>query len=98
MTTQTKSTTEAEATANRIRDLNEQVLEVGRNAGVSFLDVYEKSVKTFADYQDQVGDSSRVELGSPPSLTPRPSSRARSLRPMRQARATSSSSNGRSTS
>ena len=61
MTTQTKSATEAEATANRIRDLNEQVLEVGRNAGVSFLDVYEKSVKTFADYQDKVGDSSRVE-------------------------------------
>ena len=61
MTTQTKSTTEAEATANRIRDLNEQVLEVGRNAGVSFLDVYEKSVKTFADYQDKVADSSQVE-------------------------------------
>ena len=61
MTTQTKSTIDAEATANRIRDLNEQVLEVGRNAGVSFLDAYEKSVKTFADYQDKVGDSTRVE-------------------------------------
>ena len=59
--TQHKSATEAEATADRIRDLNEQVLEFGRDAGVSFLDAYEKSVKTFADYQDKVGDTSQVD-------------------------------------
>jgi hypothetical protein len=59
--TQTKFANEAEATANRIRDLNEQVLEFGRNAGVSFLDAYEKTVKTFADYQDKIGDTSPVE-------------------------------------
>jgi hypothetical protein len=59
--TQTKSANEPEVTADRIRDLNEQVLEFGRNAGVSFLDAYEKTVKTFADYQDKVGDSSQVE-------------------------------------
>jgi hypothetical protein len=59
--TQTKSANEAEATADRIRDLNEQVLEFGRNAGASFLDAYEKNVKTFADYQDKVGDSSQVD-------------------------------------
>ena len=51
----------AEATADRIRDLNEQVLGFGRNAGVSFLDAYEKSVKTFADYQDKVADAAHVE-------------------------------------
>ena len=59
--TQTKSANQAEATADRIRDLNEQVLEFGRTAGVSFLDAYEKTVKTFADYQDKVGDSSQSE-------------------------------------
>jgi hypothetical protein len=59
--TQTKSTPEADATADRIRELNEQVLESGRNAGVSFLDAYEKTLKTFADYQDKIGDSSQVE-------------------------------------
>jgi hypothetical protein len=59
--TQTKSAHEAEATADRIRDLNEQVLEYGRNTGVSFLDAYEKTVKTFADYQDKVGDTSQVD-------------------------------------
>ena len=59
--TQTKSANEAEATADRIRDLNEQVLEFGRNAGASFLDAYEKNVKTFADYQDKVAETSQVE-------------------------------------
>ena len=59
--TQTKSANEAEAAADRIRELNEQVLEFGRDAGVSFLDAYEKTLKTFADYQDKVGDTSQVE-------------------------------------
>jgi hypothetical protein len=59
--TQTKPAPEIEATAERIRELNERVLEFGRDAGVSFLDAYEKTVKTFADYQDKVGDSSQVE-------------------------------------
>ena len=59
--TQTKSANQAEVTADRIRDLNEHVLEFGRTAGVSFLDAYEKTVKTFADYQDKVGDTCQVD-------------------------------------
>ena len=59
--TQTKTANEAEATAERLRDLNEQVLELGRKAGVSLLDVYESTAKTVADYQDKLADQAQVE-------------------------------------
>jgi hypothetical protein len=59
--TQTKASKETEAAAERIRELNEQILEFGRKAGVQFLDAYESTLKTFADYQDKVADQSQVE-------------------------------------
>ncbi len=52
---------DTEAAAERIRELNEQILEFGRKAGVTFLDAYETTLKTFADYQDKVADQSQVE-------------------------------------
>ena len=59
--TQTKTSKETEAAAERIRELNEQILEFGRKAGVQFLDAYESTLKTFAEYQDKVADQSQVE-------------------------------------
>jgi hypothetical protein len=59
--TQTKTSKETEAAAERIRELNEQILEFGRKAGVQFLEAYETTLKTFADYQDKVADQSQVE-------------------------------------
>jgi len=59
--TQTKTANEAEATAERLRDLNEQLLELGRKAGVSLLDAYESTAKTVADYQDKLADQAQVE-------------------------------------
>ena len=59
--TQTKASKETEAAAERIRELNEQILEFGRKAGIQFLDAYESTLKTFADYQDKVADQSQVE-------------------------------------
>jgi hypothetical protein len=59
--TQTKASKETEAAAERIRELNEQVLDFGRKAGVQFLDAYESTLKTFADYQDKVADQSQIE-------------------------------------
>jgi hypothetical protein len=58
MTTQTKTHAEKDIdqTTQRIRDLNEQVLEFGRKAGTGFLDAYEKNLETFAGYQDKVAD------------------------------------------
>ena len=45
----------------RIRDLNEQILEFGRNAGSGFLEVYQQNLQTFADYQDKVADQTKVD-------------------------------------
>ena len=52
---------ETEQAAERIRELNEQVLDFGRKAGLNFLEAYESTLRTFADYQDRVADSSQVE-------------------------------------
>jgi hypothetical protein len=60
-TTQGKTSKDIDAAAERIRELNEQILDFGRKAGVQFLDAYESTLKTFADYQDKVADQSQVE-------------------------------------
>jgi DNA-binding ferritin-like protein len=40
--------TQIEAIAERLRKLNERIIEVGREAGESTLGSYEKALKTFA--------------------------------------------------
>jgi hypothetical protein len=60
-TTQGKTSKDIDAAAERIRELNEQILDFGRKAGVQFLDAYESTLKTFADYQDKVADQSQIE-------------------------------------
>jgi hypothetical protein len=57
----TAATEETEAAAERIRELNEQVLDFGKKAGLQFLEAYETNMKTFADYQDKVADAAQVE-------------------------------------
>jgi hypothetical protein len=65
MATQTQTKTKAEKdidpATKRIRDLNEQVLDFGRNAGTGFLETYEQNLQTFADYQDKVADQTKVD-------------------------------------
>ncbi|HYM57533.1 MAG TPA: hypothetical protein VES79_06170 [Solirubrobacteraceae bacterium] len=67
MTTQTKTQAktnadrETEQATDRIRDLNEQVLDFGRRAGVGFLEAYEQNLQTFADYQDKVADQTKID-------------------------------------
>ena len=65
MATQTQTKTQAEKdidqATKRIRDLNEQVLDFGRNAGMGFLETYEQNLQTFADYQDKVADQTKVD-------------------------------------
>lgn len=60
MPTQTAAE-ETEAAAERIRDLNEQVLDFGKKAGLHFLEAYEANMRTYADYRDQVADAAQVE-------------------------------------
>ena len=57
----TASTDTAEAAVERIRELNEQILDFGKKAGVQFLEAYETNLKSFAEYQDKLADSTQVE-------------------------------------
>ena len=50
-----------EATAERIRDLNERILESSKKAGKAYLDIYEKTLHSIADYQEKVGEQSQVD-------------------------------------
>jgi hypothetical protein len=52
---------DAEQVTARIRELNEQILEVGRSAGLEFLDAYERTLRTFADYQEKLADASQSD-------------------------------------
>src|SRR3954454_25074342 len=56
-----KATGSAEETIERIRQLNEQILEAGKQWGQSFLDAYEQSMRTFADFTAKAGGSTDVE-------------------------------------
>ena len=50
-----------EATAERIRDLNERILESSRKAGNVYVDIYEKTLNSIADYQEKIGEQSQVD-------------------------------------
>jgi hypothetical protein len=58
-TATTKNTTEA--TTERIRDLNERILDAGKKAGGAYLDAYEKALESIADYQLKVAKQTDVE-------------------------------------
>jgi len=71
MATQTKSTAtpldlgiDAGAfneAAERIRDLNERLIESSKNAGKVSLDAYEKALKSLVDFEEKVGNASQLE-------------------------------------
>jgi hypothetical protein len=50
-----------EAAAERIRDLNERIIESSKKAGNVYLDIYEKTLNSIADYQEKVGEKSQVD-------------------------------------
>ena len=50
-----------EATTERIRDLNERIVESGKKAGGAYLDAYERMLTSIADYQESVAKQSDVE-------------------------------------
>jgi hypothetical protein len=59
--TKTQDTNVAEDTAERIRELNERIIDAGRKAGTQYLDVYERTLKTVADFQEKAGQSTQVD-------------------------------------
>ena len=60
-TSNTKTANQTDAAAESLRDVNEQVLDFGRKTGATILDAYESTLKTFADYQDKVAETSQIE-------------------------------------
>jgi hypothetical protein len=58
MATSTRTKT---AGNDRIRDLNERILESSKKAGNTYVDVYEKTLNSVADYTERVGEQSQVD-------------------------------------
>ena len=56
-----KASNQSEETIERIRELNEQILDAGKQWGQSFLDAYEQSMRTFADFTSRAGEGTDVE-------------------------------------
>jgi hypothetical protein len=50
-----------EAAAERIREVNERIIESSKKAGNVYLDLYEKTLNSIADYQEKVGEQSEIE-------------------------------------
>jgi hypothetical protein len=59
MATATK--TQTEETTERIRDLNERILDAGKKAGNAYLDAYEKTLQSIADYQETAAKQTDVD-------------------------------------
>ena len=53
--------TTMDETSQRIRDLNERILEAGKKAGGAYLNAYEKALQSIVDYQEQVAKQTDVE-------------------------------------
>ncbi|MDX6723711.1 MAG: hypothetical protein QOD44_2783 [Solirubrobacteraceae bacterium] len=50
-----------EETVERIRELNERILDAGKKTGGAYLDAYEKALQSIADYQEQIAQQTDVE-------------------------------------
>ncbi len=60
-TSSTDATDQMNANAQRLRAVNERLLEAGRQAGNAYLDAYERTLKSIADLQDRTGRSTDVD-------------------------------------
>ena len=51
----------AEETAERVRELNERIIEASNRGGHVYLDAYERTLKSIADFEERVAGASQVE-------------------------------------
>ncbi|MEA2289865.1 MAG: hypothetical protein QOD55_1862 [Solirubrobacteraceae bacterium] len=56
-----QSTEAVEETVERIRELNERILDAGKKTGGAYLDAYEKALQSMADYQEQIAQQTDIE-------------------------------------
>jgi hypothetical protein len=61
MATATHTDRATEETTERIRNLNERILDAGRKAGLAYLDAYEKTLESIAAYQEQAARQTDVD-------------------------------------
>jgi hypothetical protein len=59
--TKDQANKQVQESIERIRALNEQILEAGRAWGQGFLDAYEQSIRAFADFQVSAAGRTDVE-------------------------------------
>jgi hypothetical protein len=50
-----------EETAERLRELNERIIEASKKSGRAYLDAYEANLKAIAEYQAKLASASEVE-------------------------------------
>jgi hypothetical protein len=50
-----------DAAADRIRELNERIIDSSKKAGNAYLDIYEKTLSSIAGYQEKVAEESQVD-------------------------------------
>ena len=51
----------AEEAVQRIRELNDRIVENARNAGGNYLDIYERTLKTIVGYQEELAKSTPID-------------------------------------
>jgi len=57
----TQGTGDLDRVMESIRELNEQILQAGRSAGLEFLEAYERTLRSFADTQESLADAGQSE-------------------------------------
>jgi hypothetical protein len=50
-----------EETANRIRELNEKLIQLAKESGQSSLDTYEKALQSLVDFEKSVASRSQLD-------------------------------------
>ena len=55
------STSAFEETANRIRELNEKLIQLAKESGQSSLDTYEKALQSLVDFEKSVASRSQLD-------------------------------------
>jgi hypothetical protein len=53
-------TSAVEETANRIRELNEKLIQLAKESGQSSLDTYEKALQSLVDFEKSVASRSQL--------------------------------------
>ena len=54
-------TSAVEDTANRIRELNEKLIQLAKESGQSSLDTYEKALQSLVDFEKSVASRSQLD-------------------------------------